>query len=548
MSTPNTEHRLDSDLEQAYLDTLVCLMDYGRSDVHAEAYWHERDKVWNYKPVLRTPTEEDLRRHLNNGPFLGRYLISPGTSVVRMAVLDLDNHEGEIEWKEMRNAGIEVAKIAKSFGLYPFPVRSSGGKGIHISFFWEREQAAAAVQELLRTVISIAGYKEGTGGVAKREIEIFPKQCHVADGGFGNLIALPFGRHSVSLNRDFEIVDKPQIWVMSSSVPTEMPVKDELGGDALPADEATIAEALKFLDADDYSTWIQGGLAIKASLPDTGFPLWNAFSSTSKTKYDGEAATRKRWDRLKPRSGGITIASIFYWAKKSGWKPKRQPTESCFSDFINVLRATPAPPPFPVDALPNPFCEYVVNIAASMQVQPDLVAVPLLTAAATMLGRDWLIRPQGQRSNWTEPSILWTACVADSGSMKSAAAKEGIRFVQDLQLTFRAQYQEELAGWQNAKKDGADPGPKPLLESCYVADSTVESLKLTLSDDHNRNPRGILCFSDELAGWFNSLDQYKGGGKATTGRFIFHCMTAALSGSIARAMAIQLSYRAQAFP
>lgn len=500
-------------LEEQFLDVLESFMDYGRNDIHAEAFLDNREARWKYKPVVRPVDRDALRLHHRYGPYLGRYFISPGTSVVRLGALDFDDHESELHWDDMRNAAATVAEHAVRLGYYPYAVRSGGGRGIHIFFFWAEDQPAAAVREFLQTAISATGYKEGSGGLAKGEIEIFPKQCEVADGEFGNLIALPFGRNSVPLNRDFEIVRSPQNLILSPPVPiTSGSEKSETDGVELSTDLTAISEALTFLNADDYGVWIKSGLGLKESLGDAGFALWDTFSRRSETKYEGEAATRKRWDRLKPRSGGLTVASIFYWAEKNGWKRIHQPTEPHFADFTDVLKAAPEPMPFPLDALPGPFHEYVGNIAAAMQVQPDLVAVPLLTAAATMLGRDWLIRPQGQRSTWTEPSILWTACVADSGSMKSAAAKEGIRFVQDLQLTLRARYREDLAGWQNAKKDGADPGPKPLLESCYVADSTVESLKLTLSDDHNRNPRGILCFSDELAGWFNSLDQYKGKG------------------------------------
>jgi hypothetical protein len=57
----------------------------------------------------------------------------------------------------------------------------------------------------------------------------------------------------------------------------------------------------------------------------------------------------------------------------------------------------------------------------------------------------------------------------------------------------------------------AEPS-KPKLQTCYASDTTVESLKLLLSDDHNDDPRGILLYFDELAGFTNSLNQYKTGG------------------------------------
>jgi hypothetical protein len=95
--------------------------------------------------------------------------------------------------------------------------------------------------------------------------------------------------------------------------------------------------------------------------------------------------------------------------------------------------------------------------------------------------------------------------------MKSAAAQKAMTFVQKLQLEFRNEYRRELANWQAAKTTDGDI-PKPLLESCYVADATVESLKLLLDDHSNKNPRGLVFYADELAGWFNGLNQYKAKG------------------------------------
>jgi hypothetical protein len=92
------------------------------------------------------------------------------------------------------------------------------------------------------------------------------------------------------------------------------------------ADLDLVKAALAHLPADDRDKWIKCGHAIKHSLGEAGFEPWNDWSKTAADKYEGEAATRKRWDGFTPRSDGVTIGSVFYWAKQAGWvgPPQRQ--------------------------------------------------------------------------------------------------------------------------------------------------------------------------------------------------------------------------------
>lgn len=490
----------------AYLE---CFVRHARSDIHAERFLNESTNKWAYKPVSLPIDTDCLRRHLENGPHLGCYLMLPGSNTTQIGGFDLDDHSGAAGWEVMRKCAADLITICGRFGLSAWPVRSGGGHGIHLLFRWRDSQPAAAVRELLQLVLEIAGYREGSGGVNMGEIEIFPKQSEVAIGACGNLLALPFGRDSIPLCLNLQPRAVPANWLSSTPLAAlEIPVCEE----PAQCQDQDLAEALRHVLADDYSIWLRFGLALKRAFPESGVELWNTWSQTSQ-KYPGEADIRRLWSKLRPRrEGGITLGSIYYMAQQNGWQPEQpSPSDGKFADYVDVLAGEMVSPPFPVDALPEPFRSYIINQAAAMQVQPDLIAGPMLTVAAAMLGRDWQIRPQGDRTTWTEPSILWAGCIADSGSMKSAAAQKAMKFVHNLQLEFRDEYRKELDNWQSAKTAGEDI-PKPLLESCYVADATVESLKLLLNDHNNRNPRGLIFHADELAGWFNGLNQYKAKG------------------------------------
>jgi hypothetical protein len=86
-------------------------------------------------------------------------------------------------------------------------------------------------------------------------------------------------------------------------------------------DAELMAEALKHIPADlDRHSWIRIGMALKATLGDAGFELWDAWSSTGETYDAGQM--QAQW-RSFPEHGSITAGTLFYVAKQHGWTPPR---------------------------------------------------------------------------------------------------------------------------------------------------------------------------------------------------------------------------------
>ena len=80
----------------------------------------------------------------------------------------------------------------------------------------------------------------------------------------------------------------------------------------------------------------------------------------------------------------------------------------------------PAPPwrPFPVDVLPEPIRGFVKAGATAMRCNEAFIALPLLAALASAIGATRRIQ---LKPGWCEPSVIWTALVAESGTLKSPA-------------------------------------------------------------------------------------------------------------------------------
>ncbi|AFN36214.1 topoisomerase [Taylorella equigenitalis] len=74
--------------------------------------------------------------------------------------------------------------------------------------------------------------------------------------------------------------------------------------------------ALDFIDSSDRTNWIRMGGAIKSEYGDSGFEIWNGWSKRA-SNYE-EKSAKSTWRSLK--EGRINIASLFYEARKHGYK------------------------------------------------------------------------------------------------------------------------------------------------------------------------------------------------------------------------------------
>jgi Primase C terminal 2 (PriCT-2)/Family of unknown function (DUF5906) len=275
---------------------------------------------WNskgYSRVSMAVTDTVIARHLNWQP-IGVYLMEAGSSETRLAVIDLDDHEVQIAWSDMAARAERLVTAVRERGLTPLPVRSGGGRGVHLWFWWTEPQPAAAVRALLGWVIDAGGFRlEGF------RIDIFPASDNVAADGFGNLVALPFARESVALDDRFKPIDEPAAAAWVSSAPVPAVGEPEPRASAVPVgidDLPRIASALMaVLTANcGRKEWINYGMALKAAFGEAGWPVWLRWSEGGGEKFKGEASARRAWVSLNPR-GDVTVASIVAAAMAAGW-------------------------------------------------------------------------------------------------------------------------------------------------------------------------------------------------------------------------------------
>jgi hypothetical protein len=291
--------------------------DHGRRDCYGR--FHNA----RYVRVEESLSRVVLERHLSERP-VGLYLVRGNKT--QLAVLDFDSHDGATPWPEMVAIALKVIASAKLLGLRIHGYRSGGGRGLHLWFVWERPQSARYVRHHLGNLLSSVGLRDGTGGVVKGEVEVFPKQDRVEAGAYGNLIALPGARASVPLNDDtlepidWEMLDIPAITQRFSDPVPEVPEEERVPAafERLEGDDELVRAALKHVPADDYRTWLRVALALKNAFGGEAGALFDEWSATCQAKYEGPEKTAKFWDGLKP-NGSVSLGSIFYMARQRGW-------------------------------------------------------------------------------------------------------------------------------------------------------------------------------------------------------------------------------------
>jgi len=174
--------------------------------------------------------------------------------------------------------------------------------------------------------------------------------------------------------------------------------------------------------------------------------------------------------------------------------------------------------PFPTHMLPKPLATVITRVARAIGCDHSFVALPMLSVLSAAIGNS---REIELKPGWREPSILWTAIVGDSGTMKSPALEHALKPVRDRQRSSMSahagavqHFEMALEIFKVASKRSItnEEGPRqrplpPVLERLLCDDTTVEALAVLLQDQ----PRGILLARDELSGWIGSFDRYASG-------------------------------------
>ena len=184
-------------------------------------------------------------------------------------------------------------------------------------------------------------------------------------------------------------------------------------------------------------------------------------------------------------------------------------------------------PPLDVDAtLPPLAAQWCREITRPMFSPIEFAVVPLLTALGGCLGNAVVVQPKQNDDRWRVVPNLFGCVVGKPGATKTPVAQATLAPLYTIAAEWSKEHQERLADYEakladyesamdrwkadckSARKDGGQDPPKPT----HPGDPPIEPRITTgfastekMIELAQQNPDGLICMSDEIAGWLASM-------------------------------------------
>ena len=331
-------------------------------------------------------------------------------------------------------------------------------------------------------------------------------------------------------------------------------------GAPIDASWSEVVSALESINPDcDRETWLHCGMAVhyaahQQGRADEGYALWDQWSSKG-IKYRGQRDTTHCWRSFNAdKPGGITLGTLFKLARQVGWE--RPPID--VSDLFKVANETPVPDaplltdprsaevivPVDFDLLPPVLAKRALEVGASVGCDP---AVPMWAGlAAVSAAVDHRTTLKIAHGFQVKP-ILWLMTIGAPSDKKTPGSDPMRAILKVIESEDTTRYSRDLKIWEtreaiaiaakkryHAAKSSPDASldaaggidsmtfddlppelsipPRPTPLQLQVTDITSQKLARTCADQ----PRGVLCYLDEMSQWMTKMaDPKSGEGRST---------------------------------
>jgi hypothetical protein len=291
------------------------LAQYVSHDSHSVLYFDDGKKKYNTKQEPLTDALIDT--HLSGGQEIGVHLLDK-SGKAHCLVLDFDDHGGENQRLVDGTVRYYALRLDHE-GINHIVERSRSGTGYHIWLVFEKAKRYDVLRKMALQLLATIPFGdshlvEGAGGVAKGQIEIFPKGSSVGSSN----IALPGAGASARLElKNGELIesDRGDIPLVKDRSPGPRTQKSK-------ADREAAFETLAdHLDASDYDQWTRMGHLLIATFgkdDDWAKSSWIEWSQTA-PNADPLPKLEEKWDRHFAANPRMSEASFWFAAKNAGY-------------------------------------------------------------------------------------------------------------------------------------------------------------------------------------------------------------------------------------
>ena len=159
---------------------------------------------------------------------------------------------------------------------------------------------------------------------------------------------------------------------------------------------------------------------------------------------------------------------------------------------------------FPLDIFPLHLQKLIKELEFTLNFSIDYTSASILYAISVAIGNKIQLRV---KNSWIEKSSLFMILVGRTGDVKSHSLTFCINPLMEIDKNSYKKYLVEKKEFEKASTEKEDTNVNPVLHQLLLNDFTPEALVKV----HYHNPRGIGLYTDELAGYFNSFNQYRKG-------------------------------------
>lgn len=159
---------------------------------------------------------------------------------------------------------------------------------------------------------------------------------------------------------------------------------------------------------------------------------------------------------------------------------------------------------FPGNIFPPIIQKLISELESTLNFSPDYTSASILYAVSVSIGNRIQLKV---KNSWLEKSNLYMVLVGRTGDVKSHSVSFCLHPLMKLDKQNFDQYLLKKKEFEQLPIEEKSKNTVPVLRQLLLNDFTPEAFVKA----HYFNPRGIGLYTDEIAGFFNSFNQYRKG-------------------------------------